>query len=133
MSDIHISIETAGEVTDDKELAWLFGQTGDEFFHQYIEDATFHAEVPDVAPGSITLTLDRRDGGRLEGMMTEANLYLTAEEWTRNVQVSEVPTDEDIEQAIDEADTVCERATELIDAGLGPNEAFEQAREEVER
>jgi len=99
MSDITISIETRPTITDDKELQDAFERAVDESFLDCVDDAEYVGETPGVAPGHIELTLDRRDGGRLEGMLTEANFFLSGEQWVTHFNADEVPTKEEIEAA----------------------------------
>lgn len=87
MSDINVTVETKPALTTEQ-LESAFEEAGDEAFHDVIEDVEISGEAPaKVAPGNIDVTLDTREGGRVEGMITEIDWYLQAvlSRWTREV------------------------------------------------
>lgn len=105
MSDIVIAVETVPQLSDE-ELQEAFDSCGDEPFHNNVERAIIHGEADvEGAPGLIEITLDTRDGGRLAGMVTEADLFIRRALHERvtaitSFSVTEVPTDDEVRDAL---------------------------------
>lgn len=76
MSDINAIIETEPKLTE-VQMEQIFKQMGDEYYHDdKIVDHLAAGEAGAGTSGHIFLTLDQRDGGRLEGMRMETYAYL---------------------------------------------------------
>jgi len=106
MSDITLSIESEPQMNT-QETRKMLAAAGDEFFHKNIVSMTVYGDADvEGAPGHVEVTLDQREGGRLEGMKTEFEFYIPGamderEETLTNFSVSVVPTDEEVEAALE--------------------------------
>lgn len=107
MTDIIVNITGADAQLTVVQVANIFVQAGDEAFHDPIEATEYSVGGSTLTDARIKVTLDQRGGGRLGGMVAEIEHFLgiALEEHGIDADVTAQPTpsDEEIEQAMEEA------------------------------
>jgi hypothetical protein len=73
--DIFVAFETTPRMTE-AQVRQLFDKMGDEAYHRCVEDVKAGGGAGSGTSCAMFLTLDRRDGGRLEGMEVETDHFV---------------------------------------------------------
>lgn len=73
--DIFAAFETTPRMTE-VQVRQLFERMGDDAYHRCVEDVTAGGGVGSGTSPTIFITLDKRDGGRLEGMEIETDHFV---------------------------------------------------------